>query len=72
MSRSLRHVLVGLLVVGFVGSVGCQKRTETQEATEADTTMMSTPPPPPAPPASTTGADTTTMGTDSMAGHDSM
>ena len=70
MSRSLRHVLVALLVMGFVGSVGCQKRTETQEATEADTTMMSAPPAPA--PASEMGADTTTMGTDSMAGHDSM
>jgi hypothetical protein len=69
MSRSLRHVLVALLVAGFVGTVGCQKRTEPQEATEADTTMVS---PPPAPPASNMGADTTMMGTDSMAGHDSM
>ncbi len=70
MSRSLRHVLVALLVLGFAGTVGCQKRTETKEATEADTTMMSPPPAPP--PASSMGADTTMMGTDSMAGHDSM
>jgi hypothetical protein len=63
MSRSLRHVLVALLVIGFAGSVGCQKRTETQEATEADTTMMSAPPAP---------APAGDMGADSMAGHDSM
>jgi len=69
MSRSLRPVLVALLVVGFVGTVGCQKKTEINETTEADTTMMS---PPPAPPPASTGADTTMMGTDSMMGHDSM
>jgi hypothetical protein len=68
MSTRLRHVLVALLVVGFAGTIGCQKRTETG-GTEADTTMM-TPPPPPPP--SGAGADTSMMGADTSMAHDSM
>jgi hypothetical protein len=73
MSTTLRHVLVGLALVGFAGTIGCQKKAETGGG-GADTTMMqdtTTMTPPPAPPPTTTPSESM-PGADTSMAHDSM
>ncbi len=71
MSTRLRHVLVGLVLVGLAGTLGCKKQSEVGEGTGADTLMVNDTTTMAPPPEAATGAETE-MSSDSMMSHDSM